>query len=503
MPAIEFKAFYKSVLNLAADDFDRFIAAIETPLPSTFRVTQTPDTPLILQRLDGYPFLTKIRYLDGVYTFDLKEKTPEYKEFTRFLVGQTDIGNIQRQEVVSMLPHLFLDVRRDSLVLETCASPGSKTKQLLEIVKDGLVVSNDKSPSRVNVLISESFKKASSSFLVTMADAAQLPNTGVRFDRICCDVPCTSDGTVRKNRPVLDKWSVQSAIGLSSLQYRILERSLEQLADSGILVYSTCSLNPIENEYVINRVIAQGKYELVLDTSRVQYSEGDPSKITVRTGITSFAYEGFSFENKELEKCIRILPQDQNTGGFFIATLRRKVPRNTAAPSTEKEVDQSGRIGCGFYNVPQPILSQLMDRFKPSGNEAGHFVSLTKNFKNIFCLSDSAYSFVLNNPKLKVLYAGIKAFSLTDLGDCSYRAKGPYMECCNTQTDFTGTTEDFKALVRDKVVSTSLLSFSPAGHFSLSIAGLRYKFCGFGSENKVFLYIDDAHRRAFSALYLE
>lgn len=506
MPLAEFKEYYKSALQLEPEDFDEFISSIERPLPSTFRVTNTSERTAILQRLSTYKFLSRIEYLDDVFTFDLKERPAEYAEFVQFLVGQTDIGNIQRQEIVSMLPHLFLDLKRDSTVLETCASPGSKTKQLLDVVKDGLIVSNDKSFSRANVLISESFKKANSNFLVTVADASQLPNVQEKFDRICCDVPCSSDGTMRKNIPILQRWNVRTALGLHPLQYRILERSLENLSADGLLVYSTCSLNPVENECVINRILETGKYELILDGKRLQYSRGDPSKILVRKGITKFVHDKYPYENPELSKCVRILPHDQNTGGFFIATLRRKVPGVADSPapvmlSVERKNKPEDIVGHNFYRIPSDLKEALMTRFPSKNPEKQYFISLTRNYKNIFCISEAAYNFIAAHPKLRVPYAGVKAFSLTDLADCSYRAKSAYMELVGTTPDVIGNAMDFEALIKNKDVDCSALSFTAAGHFSIGFDHVPYKFCGFAGGKQVFLYIDANHRKGLANIY--
>ncbi|KAI5176306.1 tRNA (cytosine34-C5)-methyltransferase, partial [Pancytospora epiphaga] len=428
MSSTEFIKFYENTLGLDKNDFDLFIKVANTPLPSTFRISNARDKPAILRKLTEYnDLLTKVEYLDDVFTFSLKEKTPLYKEFIQFLVAQTNIGNIQRQEIVSMLPHLFLDLKEDSCVLETCASPGSKTKQLLETVKTGLVISNDRSPSRTNVLITEAVKKATPSFIVTMADASRFPKMGTKFDRICCDVPCSSDGTMRKNIPVYEKWSVDTATGICNLQYRILERALKLLKDDGLLVYSTCSLNPIENEYVINKILEKGEQELVLDTSKIQYANDDPSKIMVRRGITKFDYNEYSFENAELSKCIRILPHDQNTGGFFIAVLRNK-PERKNEETWDKQLTKDKTDIKGFYEVPHELMNKIGTSFGSLINRKVHFVSQTENYKSIYSISDVAYRFICENPRLKISHIGIKSLIRTDLDNNSYRAKSAFLE---------------------------------------------------------------------------
>ena len=71
-----------------------------------------------------------------------------------------------------------------------------------------------------------------------------------KYDKVLCDVPCSGDGTGRKKRSVIRTWDVRHGLGLHALQLAILSRGLELLGYGGRLVYSTCSLNPIECEAV-------------------------------------------------------------------------------------------------------------------------------------------------------------------------------------------------------------------------------------------------------------
>ncbi|KAI5149081.1 tRNA (cytosine34-C5)-methyltransferase [Enteropsectra breve] len=547
----EFKQYYKSCLNLSDEDFAKFTDCIETPLPSTFRITPTNDSAQIRDFIEQVPFVDKIPALKDVYSFPLKSKLKslddtddapethaadhynkayfqrmaenkqkfteeEYRAFIEFLVPQTDNGNIQRQEFVSMLPHLFLDVKSDSRILETCASPGSKTKQLLEIVgRSGLLVSNDKSTCRIAILISESFKKASESFVATKMDATRFPSTTSKFDRICCDVPCTSDGTIRKNPVIFSNWNIKNAVGISSIQKSILKKSLELLADGGRIVYSTCSLNPIENENVVNSVIADGKYMLVDDFSFVTKcgsstsSASSESRIKIREGITKFEYENIKYENPELSKCIRILPQDQNTGGFFIAVIQRRAQDATVKKTEETPARSSEEVyelleKQSLYLVPEELTQKLHNRFgiKETNNI---LISRTKKMKNIYSVNPLVLDFIISNPKVSIAAAGIKAFSLTDIGDCEYRAKGAYL-CANAvETDVTGTKEDLKLLVADTSVPIAKLSFSSLldtknKHFTVRIAGTNNYYSGFKGTSEVFLYIDNVARKGLKRL---
>merc|ERR550519_2435310 len=160
-----------------------------------------------------------------------------------------------------MIPPLVLGVEPHHKVLDMCAAPGSKTAQLIEALHavedalpEGLVVANDCDNARC--------------YMIANHDAACLPNlqipskdgyglVNMKFDRILCDVPCTGDGTLRKNADIWTKWSPSNGSNLHGVQYRIVKRGLELLAVGGRLVYSTCSLNPVEDEAVLHRILKE------------------------------------------------------------------------------------------------------------------------------------------------------------------------------------------------------------------------------------------------------
>ena len=189
--------------------------------------------------------------------------------FHAFLNDEVELGNISRQEEVSMVPPQLLGARPGHRVLDMCAAPGSKTQQLMEALAGatadrgggggddgaGFVVANDNDYRRCHLLVHQAKRLASPQLVVTHHDATTLPsrlgeNLGSRraerlsFDRILCDVPCSGDGTLRKAPDLWRRWDDGLAWGVHRLQLSILMRGLELLVPGGRLVYSTCSLDP-------------------------------------------------------------------------------------------------------------------------------------------------------------------------------------------------------------------------------------------------------------------
>jgi 16S rRNA C967 or C1407 C5-methylase (RsmB/RsmF family) len=190
----------------------------------------------------------------------------------------TDSGDITRQEAVSMVPPLALNVQPTHKCLDMCAAPGSKTSQLLEIVNrslslpeemQGLVVANDADTDRAYMLVHQCRRINSPLLMITTHQGQnfpriedievessnkynrRLPDTSGIFDRVLCDVPCSGDGTLRKSPNIWEKWTTGSAFQLHPLQLMIAKRGMQLLKTGGLMVYSTCSMSPIGIKYVL------------------------------------------------------------------------------------------------------------------------------------------------------------------------------------------------------------------------------------------------------------
>ena len=145
------------------------------------------------------------------------------------------------------------------------------------------------------------------------ADASNLEAwwDGEHFDKILLDAPCSSEGLVRKDFDALKNWSNSLVEKKAILQKKLLKKCFQLLKKNGTLVYSTCSLSPEENEEVVQSVFEKGNCEI---------EKFELRGFILRKGMTEYKNKKFS---KEIENCVRIYPQDNDSQAFFFAKIKK------------------------------------------------------------------------------------------------------------------------------------------------------------------------------------
>lgn len=520
------KYYHMQRICATEEEWQQFLTTIRDNLPTTFRVTGFKDeakallkiikTQLFEEYVRGVAELHELPaekverplclpwYPNGMaYQLHLTRKDIRRSEplfrLHNFLIVETTAGSISRQEAVSMIPPLVLDVQPTDKVLDMCAAPGSKTAQLIEAlhaapeqhkIPPGFVLANDVDNNRCYMLVHQAKRLNSPCLLVTNHDSSFFPNllqtdaqgqkSILKFDKILCDVPCSGDGTLRKNPDIWMKWNLGQAYNLHGVQYRIVRRGAEMLAVGGRLVYSTCSLNPIENEAVLQRIIkdADGALELVdaahlvpglkynpgmtdwkLATKEVDevYTKFEEVPEHLHTIIrpAMFPLPAEEMSKIGLDKCMRVLPHLQDSGGFFVAVIEKRRPlgfekndlqdllqqkEEKKAEQQQQEGEQQGKQGDKEQEKSAPWGPQRKRRrlhgYKEDpyvffgDNDADyesikHFYQLdeslnkrclltrcqTERKKNIYYCSDPIRDLVLHNEQqIKIINTGVKTF---------------------------------------------------------------------------------------------
>ncbi|HET9946982.1 MAG TPA: RsmB/NOP family class I SAM-dependent RNA methyltransferase [Patescibacteria group bacterium] len=224
-------------------------------------------------------------------------------------------GYLYVQSLSSMIPPLVLDPQKDDLVLDLTAAPGSKTTQIAAMMENsGTIIANDKSRIRLFKLVANLKLQG-----VTNTQVLQIPGQFLwkkfpqYFDKILVDAPCSMEGRFVCDSPKsYTDWSPRKVEFLEEQQKFLMRSAVSATRKGGIIVYSTCTLSPEENEAVVDWILKKdaGKIQLIDITSPTLPSE---------QGITSWKNKIF---DESLKKTIRIFPTD-TMEGFFIAKFQK------------------------------------------------------------------------------------------------------------------------------------------------------------------------------------
>ncbi|MDP2974215.1 MAG: NOL1/NOP2/sun family putative RNA methylase, partial [Candidatus Diapherotrites archaeon] len=220
------------------------------------------------------------------------------------------LGYIYIQGAASMIPPVVLNPEGGDLVLDLCASPGSKTSQMAAMMNNkGLIVANDNKIVRLKPLTINLQRCGVSNSVLTLMEGRWFKDYS--FDKILVDAPCSGIGTISKSLKTIQMWNPHVSKKMAGIQRQLLCTAFESLNENGTLVYSTCTLEPEENEGVINSFLER------YDSARLE-----KISLEIKKGKTVEEFEGESY-NPEVKKCLRIWPQDNNTEGFFVAKIRK------------------------------------------------------------------------------------------------------------------------------------------------------------------------------------
>ena len=162
-------------------------------------------------------------------------------------------GEIYLQDEASQLVAQLLDAKPGERVLDLCAAPGGKTTMIADRTADrALVIAADRSTTRMETVVATTKLHQLNGIKPVILDATQqLPFWRESFDKVLVDAPCSGTGTLRRNPEIRWRLSPDDIPVLAEQQKRILRNALEMVKPGGRLVYSTCSVEPDENEEVI------------------------------------------------------------------------------------------------------------------------------------------------------------------------------------------------------------------------------------------------------------
>ena len=309
--------FIEQIKTLFPDDYTAFLDAVSLPPAVSIRLKKGVSTDVD----DIVPWCNSGRYLSGRPQFTLD---PLFHA-----------GNYYVQEASSMFLLFALEkyVSNDALVLDLCAAPGGKSTLISDFLNnDGFLISNEYVPQRANILAENILKWGNPNCAVTNASSQQFAKLKGVFDVVVVDAPCSGEGMFRKDDVAIDEWSFDNVHKCVDRQREILSNAWQCLAENGILIYSTCTVNDLENERNVEWLINE------FDAEYLPLNPDDSWSVTV----TDFG--------------CRFLPHKVRGEGFFISVVRKKSECSTLNIKSIKQLPLSCKNALEWVNNP--------DRFK-------------------------------------------------------------------------------------------------------------------------------------------
>jgi len=288
------------------EELFQFLESCETPLSLSIRCNDLKiECEKLVERLNRKAFkLERVEWLRHGYKVIEKPKSPTLGSTIEYLLGYYHI-----QGLASMVPPYVLNPKSGELVIDLAAAPGSKTTQLSQLMKnEGIIIAVEKNPKRVKALVSNINRLGSENVILVLADARKF-DIKTKADKILLDAPCSGEGIIMLDKSRKTKTPINKLKEFSYLQLELLRNAYNLLRDDGLLVYSTCSIGPEENELVVNYAIE----ELGMEVIKVDWYPHD-------NGIVE--YFNFRF-SPSIKYCSRLYPHKHGTEGFFICLLRK------------------------------------------------------------------------------------------------------------------------------------------------------------------------------------
>lgn len=303
--------FAERMKQMLGEESEAFFAGYERERVYGLRVNTAKISPEEFERLAPFS-LKRIPWVENGFFYDPADQPTKHPYYFA--------GLYYMQEPSAMTPASRLPVQPGECVLDLCAAPGGKATELGTRLKgQGLLVANDISAPRMKALLKNVEVAGIPNAFLTNEDPARLAEVFPEFfDKILVDAPCSGEGMFRKEPAVMEAWTPDKPEMCAGMQRPILDAAVQMLKPGGLLLYSTCTFSPRENEQQIARVLSLYP-EFSLEEIRPPYEGFAPGRPEWADG------------NSELAKTVRIWPQHMDGEGHYLALLRKQGETRTSA----------------------------------------------------------------------------------------------------------------------------------------------------------------------------
>lgn len=289
------------------DETLMFIEACEQPIRTAIRINTLKTSPAaIMQRLQAKGVtIEEIPWLTEGFYADFKGASPG-------ALLEHMLGFYYVQGVPSMTAVHVLDPQPGETVLDLAAAPGGKTTHIAQMLQNtGMVIAIEQDRQRMVSLNSNIIRCGATNTLVLRGDAKKIDNLPFAPDKILLDAPCSGEGLIPLDPTRKTSKTMADIRFCATREDEMLEAAVNILAEGGIMVYSTCSIAPEENEYVVDDVLKRHPEMEIVNISTKFGSQGYSEPYGVKL-------------NESLKLSRRFLPHLHGTEGFFICKMKKK-----------------------------------------------------------------------------------------------------------------------------------------------------------------------------------
>jgi NOL1/NOP2/sun family putative RNA methylase len=211
------------------------------------------------------------------------------------------------QDLSSCFAVESLDIKESDRVLDMAASPGGKTSFIAQKMNNnGVILALESDRKRLRKMMFNLSRCGVVNTVLWNIKGEEIVNYHYKFDKVLLDVPCSCDGIIQKDPLRKTTYSKESIAYCSTRQSQLVESALRVIKPDGLLVYSTCSLAPEENEFIINSLV--DKFDITVES--------------INIGADSLIQFGDKVMDNSIKFTRRFYPHIHNTNGFFIAKIR-------------------------------------------------------------------------------------------------------------------------------------------------------------------------------------
>ena len=321
------KAFEEKMKLLLKEEFEDYIACYEEPRFYGLRVNTAKISVEEFRKICPFE-IHPIPWIENGFYYDGDQIQPSKHPYYY-------AGLYYLQEPSAMTPANRLPVSPGERVLDVCAAPGGKATELgAKLAGDGVLVANDISNSRAKGLLKNLEVFGVKNMLVLSEEPGKLIDYFPEyFDKILIDAPCSGEGMFRKDKKMVKAWEEHGPEFFAKLQRSIITQAAQMLRPGGMILYSTCTFDAMENEGTIEYLLTQyPEFEICEIAPYERFAKGIPE--TTMSG------------NPEFKKTVRIFPHKMHGEGHFLALLKK---------NGTKEQQPQGKKNKKATAIPEPL----------------------------------------------------------------------------------------------------------------------------------------------------